>query len=137
MSTATGTSSERSSATQSGISPRNENQCARTGCPNPVPRNPRGRPRLYCTPTCRMAAHRYHHPDRHAPLTVEIDHGSTSSRGRPAGQVWLVRLRRGKQVKRSGCGFRNVDNQHRRVRLHCNRMLRAATVDLSQLPAQV
>ena len=26
-----------------------------------------------------------------------------------------------KQVKRSGCGFRNVDNQHRRVRFHCTR----------------
>jgi len=26
-----------------------------------------------------------------------------------------------KQVKRSGCGFRNADNQHRRVRFHCTR----------------
>jgi hypothetical protein len=79
------------------FSSRNENHCARPGCPNPVPRNLRGRPRLYCTPACRMAAHRHVHPDRKAPLTVEIDHGSTSSRGRPAGHVWLVRLRRGQQ----------------------------------------
>ena len=84
-------------AASSGISSRNENQCAGTGCPNPVTRNPRGRPRLYCTPACQMTAHRYDHPDRHAPLTVETDHGSTSSRSRPAGHVWLVRLRRGNQ----------------------------------------
>ena len=31
-----------------------------------------------------------------------------------------------KQVKRSGCGFRNVANQHRRVRFHCTRTHRAA-----------
>jgi hypothetical protein len=61
-----------------------------------VPRNPRGRPRLYCTPACRTAAHRYHqHPDTREPLHVDVDHGSTSSRGRPTGHVWLVRLRRG------------------------------------------
>jgi hypothetical protein len=29
------------------------------------------------------------------PITVEIDTGSASSRGRPPGQIWLVRLRRG------------------------------------------
>jgi hypothetical protein len=28
------------------------------------------------------------------PLTVEIDRGSTSTRGRPAHRTWLVRLRR-------------------------------------------
>ena len=35
------------------------------------------------------------HPDAREPLQVEVDHGSSSSRGRPAGHVWLVRLRRG------------------------------------------
>ncbi len=69
--------------------------CARPGCPQPVVRNPRGRPRLYCTPACRAEAHRQRAPDTHAPLLVEVDHGSTSSRSRPAGHVWLVRLRRG------------------------------------------
>jgi transposase len=39
-----------------------------------------------------------------------------------------------KQVKRSGCGFRNVDNQHRRVRFHCTRTARAATSTSSRLP---
>lgn len=42
-----------------------------------------------------------------------------------------------KQVKRSGCGFRNVDNQHRRVRFHCTRTHRAATAASRTLPAQV
>jgi transposase len=42
-----------------------------------------------------------------------------------------------KQVKRSGCGFRNVDNQHRRVRFHCTRKHRAATAATRSLPAQV
>ena len=71
--------------------------CARPGCQNRVTRNPRGRPRLYCTPACRTRTHRDSHPDAHERLQVEVDYGSTSSRGRPAGQVWLVRLRRGKQ----------------------------------------
>lgn len=42
-----------------------------------------------------------------------------------------------KQVKRSGCGFRNVGNQHRRVRFHCTRAHRAATAASRSLPAQV
>ena len=42
-----------------------------------------------------------------------------------------------KQVKRSGCGFRNVQNQHRRVRFHCTRKHRAATAAARSLPAQV
>lgn len=29
-----------------------------------------------------------------APVTVEIDHGSTSTKDRPADRSWLVRLRR-------------------------------------------
>lgn len=101
-----------------GISSRDENRCASPGCPNPVPRNPRGRPRLYCTPACRMAAHRHDQPDRTAPLTVEIDHGSTSSRGRPAGQVWLVRLRRGKQqaIIAVGLGRPSAEHLARQIR---------------------
>jgi len=70
-------------------------RCARPGCPQPVVRNPRGRPRLYCSPACRTGTYRQSQPAAREPLTVEVDHGSTSSRGRPAGHVWLVRLRRG------------------------------------------
>lgn len=39
-----------------------------------------------------------------------------------------------KQVKRCGCGFRNVTNQHRRVRFHCTRTARAATTAPRSLP---
>jgi hypothetical protein len=100
------------------LSSRNENRCARPGCANPVPRNPRGRPRLYCTPACREAAHRYRHPERRAPLTVEIDHGSTSSRGRPAGHVWLVRLRRGNRqaILAAGLGRPSAEHLARQIR---------------------
>jgi hypothetical protein len=98
--------------TPGGISSRDESCCACPGCPNPVPRNTRGRPRLYCTPACRMAAHRSHHPDRRAPLTVEVDHGSTSSRGRPTGHVWLVRLRRGSQQAVIAVGLGRPSAEH-------------------------
>ena len=95
-----------------GISSPNETRCARAGCPNPVPRNPRGRPRLYCSTTCRMAAHRDRDPDARAPLTVEVDHGSTSSRGRPAGHVWLVRLRRGQHQVTVAVGLGRPSADH-------------------------
>ncbi|MBA2472554.1 MAG: hypothetical protein H0V41_10075 [Pseudonocardiales bacterium] len=98
------------------ISSRHENRCARPGCLNPVPRNPRGRPRLYCTPACRTATHR--HPDTHELLHVEVDHGSTSSRGRPTGQVWLVRLRRGPHhvVIAVGLGRPSAEHLARQIR---------------------
>jgi transposase len=41
-----------------------------------------------------------------------------------------------KQVKRSACGFRNITNQHRRVRFHCTRTHRAATAATRSLPGQ-
>ncbi|MDQ5855042.1 MAG: hypothetical protein M3302_01700 [Actinomycetota bacterium] len=94
------------------ISSRHQNRCARTGCPNPVPRNPRGRPRLYCTPACRTAAHRHDHTDAHQPLHVEVDHGSTSSRGRPAGHVWLIRLRRGPRQVTIAVGLGRPSAEH-------------------------
>lgn len=72
-----------------------EGRCARTGCLQPVVRNLVGRPRRYCSPACRTEAYRQAQPASREPIVVEVDHGSTSSRGRPAGQVWLVRIRRG------------------------------------------
>lgn len=100
------------------IASRHENHCARPGCTNPVPRNPRGRPRLYCSPACRTAAHRYDHPDTRAPLSVEVDHGSSSSRGRPAGHVWLVRLRRGSHevIVAVGLGRPSAEHLARQLR---------------------
>lgn len=86
-------------------------RCARPGCPNDVPRNPRGRPRLYCTPACRAEAHRYDNPDRREPITVEIDHGSTTT-GRPIGHVWLVRLRRGSRHAVIATGLGRPSAEH-------------------------
>ena len=86
--------------------------CARPGCTNPVVRNPRGRPRLYCSPACRTQGYRDTHLDARHQITVEVDHGSTSSRGRPAGQVWLIRLRRGHQqvIVATGLGRPSADH---------------------------
>lgn len=64
--------------------------CAAPDCDNPVVRRPRGRPAIYCSPTCRPSRRA-----RHPRLTVEIDHPDTSPDGRPTDRVWTVRLRRG------------------------------------------
>ena len=46
------------------------------------------------------------------PLNVEIDHGSTSAKQRPAGRVWLVRLRRGDRtvIIATGLGRPSADH---------------------------
>lgn len=67
--------------------------CARPDCPNPVIRpGRRGRPPIYCSPACRARTKRR---PATGPILVEVDHGSLTAQGRPAGRVWLVRLRRG------------------------------------------
>jgi len=48
---------------------------------------------LCCSPACRTETYRLAHPAAHEPLLAAVDHGSIRSRGRPAGHVWLVRLR--------------------------------------------
>ena len=60
--------------------------CARETCTNPVPRGPRGRPPIYCSPACRPTLAR-------AALVVELvqDDSDDSEPGRD----WIVRLRRG------------------------------------------
>jgi len=64
-----------------------------TRLPNPVPRPARrGRPPIYCSPTGRARAQR--HPPNTA-ILVEVDHGSLSTEGRPAGRI---RLRRSPQA---------------------------------------
>jgi hypothetical protein len=67
--------------------------CAAPGCQNPIARKGRGRPAVYCSPACRPAA-RGHRPVR---VLVEVDHEPTPDDLRPAGRIWLVRLRRGDQ----------------------------------------
>jgi len=66
--------------------------CATPGCDEPLPvQTGRGRPRLYCSPRCRVSA-----TARRGTLIVEVDHRSDEESGRPTGRVWLVRLRRGR-----------------------------------------
>ncbi|MDA8280929.1 MAG: hypothetical protein M0Z63_11010 [Actinomycetota bacterium] len=54
-----------------------------------------GRPTRFCSPACPVRAHRERQALKHTPITVEVDYPSASSRGRPAGTAWMVRLRRG------------------------------------------
>jgi hypothetical protein len=48
---------------------RNETRCAADDCPRPIPRRTGpGRPARYCSPACRVRAHRQrHNPDRRTP----------------------------------------------------------------------
>ncbi len=71
-----------------------EPTCAAPGCDNPLPSVGRGRPARYCSTTCRVRAHRQRN-DHTDPITVEVDHGSATSRGRHPDRAWLIRLRRG------------------------------------------
>lgn len=76
---------------------RNETStiCAAPGCANPITNHPTGRPARYCTSACRVRHHRQRRQTTADPITVEVDTGSASSRGRPPERSWLVRLRRG------------------------------------------
>jgi hypothetical protein len=68
--------------------------CAAPSCTTTLTRTGRGRPARYCSPACRSTAHRALRRHRDQPIRVEIDHGSTSAKGRTHGRVWLIRLRR-------------------------------------------
>ena len=46
------------------------------------------------------------------PLTVEIDTGSASSRGRPPDQAWMIRLRRGDRSVIVAFGLSRTAAQH-------------------------
>ncbi|MDA8044452.1 MAG: hypothetical protein M0Z30_04320 [Actinomycetota bacterium] len=84
--------------------------CARPDCPNPVTRpTRRGRPPIYCSPACRARAKRRPPAE---PILVEVDHGSLTAQGRPAGRVWLVRLRRGPHavIVATGLGRTTADH---------------------------
>lgn len=93
------------------VSSRHEIRCAAPGCTQTVVHGGRGRPPIYCCPACRTTAHRKRTVPLE-PLTVEIDHGSTSAKQRPAGRVWLVRLRRGDRavIIATGLGRPSADH---------------------------
>jgi hypothetical protein len=66
--------------------------CAAPGCDNAVPLPRRGRPAVYCSPTCRPSR-----GSRPSSLTVEVDHPEECSDGRAVARVWTVSLRRGRR----------------------------------------
>ncbi len=68
--------------------------CAAPGCTRNLPPALTGRPAQYCSTACRVRAHRARRQALDQPVTVEVDMGSASSRGRPPERAWLVRLRR-------------------------------------------
>jgi hypothetical protein len=80
------------------VSSRNETlgarRCAEPGCINTLPEQSTGRPAAFCSPTCRSRAHRRRHREQD-PISVDVQLGSTSSKGRTHGRVWMVRLCRG------------------------------------------
>jgi hypothetical protein len=46
------------------------------------------------------------------PVTVEIDTGSSTSRGRTPGQAWLIRLRRGNRSVITTIGLSRTSAEH-------------------------
>lgn len=68
--------------------------CAAPGCANLLPEPGPGRPAHFCSEACRQRAWRTRQRQR-GTLVAEVDMGSTSSKGRTQGRIWLVRLRRG------------------------------------------
>jgi hypothetical protein len=67
--------------------------CAADGCANPLPAPGPGRPARFCSEACRARVYRLRQR-RRGTIVAEVDMGSTSSKGRTQGRVWLVRLRR-------------------------------------------
>ena len=69
--------------------------CGAPGCTNTVRRQGTGRPASFCSSACRARQFRSRKQATAAPVTVEVDMGSATSRGRPPERAWLVRIRRG------------------------------------------
>jgi hypothetical protein len=80
--------------------------CAAPGCDQTVARAVTGRPARFCSQACRARAHRASQRDKAEPVSVEVDMGSASSRGRPIDQAWMVRLRRGQRSVIVATGLR-------------------------------
>ena len=68
--------------------------CAGPGCTNVVAHQALGRPGRFCSTACRVRDHRRRQRLAAAPVTVDVDMGSASSRGRLPERAWLVRIRR-------------------------------------------
>lgn len=91
------------------VSLRNETQvgsiCAGPGCDASLTPAPTGRPARFCSPACRAAAHRAVRKAA-GPVSVEVDMGSATSRGRPPDRAWMVRMRRGRRSVIVAVGLR-------------------------------
>ncbi len=82
--------------------------CATPGCGALLPPQAgRGRRRIFCSPACRARGQ-----STGGRLVVEIDHEPVDNGVRPAGRIWLVRLRRGPRhvVIASGLGRPSADH---------------------------
>ncbi len=66
-----------------------------------------GRPAKFCSPACRVRAHRASQCEAAAPVLVEVDMGSATSRGRPPERAWMIRLRRGERSVIVAFGLRH------------------------------
>jgi hypothetical protein len=83
--------------------------CAAPDCSEPVLPAATGRPARFCSPACRARAHRAQRRASQLPVSVEVDMGSVSSRGRPQDRAWMVRLRRGERSVIVAIGLRRPD----------------------------
>ncbi len=101
--------------TDTDFSSRHETAAPAPTASTRAPQPPRPAPDLLHPPPAAPPAHRH---DARQPLHVEIVTASTSSRGRPAGHVWLIRLRRGPhQVTLAvGLGRPSADHLARQIR---------------------
>ncbi len=61
---------------------------------------------MFCSAACRVRAHRTRQRDAYEPVSVEVDMGSATSRGRPSERAWMVRLRRGQRSVIVAVGLR-------------------------------
>jgi hypothetical protein len=93
---------EVSSRNDTGVS----GTCAEPGCHNPLPPQATGRPARFCSTACRVRFHRHRRQADTTPVTVEVDLGSASSRGRPPERAWLVRMRRADRTVIVAIGLR-------------------------------
>ncbi|MGH7732178.1 MAG: hypothetical protein ACREOE_00390 [Gemmatimonadales bacterium] len=71
-----------------------------------MPDRSTGRPARFCSATCRARSHRARRRVEQAPVSLEVDFGSASSRDRPPERAWMVRLRRGERSVILAIGLR-------------------------------
>jgi hypothetical protein len=80
--------------------------CAGPDCNQAMAASVTGRPARFCSSACRVRAHRARQRGETQPVTVEVDFGSASSRGRPPDRAWMVRISRGQRSVIVAIGLR-------------------------------